>query len=95
MNQILILPPAAKYLKKIKDVKLKKVFQNTIDQIIENPFHGERKTGDLSGVYGVDFYYNKTNYEVAYTIINNENKQIIVILAGTRENFYDELRRLI
>ena len=95
MNRLLILPPAAKYLKKIKDIKLKNVFQHTIDQIIENPFQGERKTGDLSGVYGVDFHYNKTNYEVAYKIVNKDNTLVIVLLAGTRENFYDELKRLI
>ena len=95
MNQLIILPPAAKYLKKIKDTELKRVFQKTIDQIIENPFQGERKTGDLSGVYGVDFHYNKTSYEVAYRIINKDNTFVIVILAGTRENFYEQLKHYI
>lgn len=93
MNQLLILLPAAKYLKKIKDTKLKKKFQKTIDQIIENPFEGEKKTGDLSGVYGIDFHYNKTNYEIAYRILNKDNTYIIVLLAGTRENFYEQLKR--
>jgi mRNA interferase RelE/StbE len=95
MYQLLILPSAAKYLKKIKDVKLKSLFKETVDKIILNPYQGERKTGNLSDLYGVDFHYNKTNYEVAYKIIKNEDRQIIVILAGTRENFYEELKRLI
>jgi mRNA interferase RelE/StbE len=65
MYQLLILPSAAKYLKKIKDVKLKSLFKETVDKIILNPYQGERKTGNLSDLYGVDFHYNKTNYEVA------------------------------
>ena len=32
-DNLRILPPAAKYLKKIKDKKLKKLFQNAIDTI--------------------------------------------------------------
>lgn len=51
------------------------------------------KAGDLAGVYGYDIYYNKTNYELAYTVEYRDNKIIVVILAGTRENFYDELKR--
>ena len=44
------------------------------------------------------FYYNKTNYELAYTveeIINpdtNEQEIVVIIMAGTRENFYGELK---
>ena len=44
------------------------------------------------------FYYNKTNYELAYTveeIINpdtNEQEIVVIIMAGTRENFYEELK---
>ena len=36
----------------------------------------EAKTGDLNGFYGYDIYYNKTNGEL-----------IVVVMAGTRENF--------
>ena len=93
MNQLLILSSAAKYFKKIKDSKLKNLFQTTIDQIIENPYLGERKTGDLAGIYGVDFHYNKTTYEVAYSIIKKDDLVVIVIFAGTRENFYEQLKR--
>jgi len=43
------------------------------------------ETGDLSGV--------KTNYELAYTIFEEDDETVVVILAGTRENFYEELKR--
>ena len=42
-----------------------------------------------------DIFYNKTNYELAYRVEYVENKMIIVIMAGTRENFYNELKRYI
>ena len=94
MRKLIILPPAAHFLKKIKEKPLKLKFQKVIDDIIQNPYIGDPKIGDLSGVYCCDFFYNKTNYELAYTIIE-KNDETVVILAGTRENFYNELKRYI
>lgn len=95
MTQLRILPPAAKYLKKLKDKTLKKLYQKAIDRILEDHTIGTRKTGDLAGVFGYDIYYNKTNYELAYTVEYAGDKVIVVVLAGTRENFYEELKRYI
>lgn len=39
-----------------------------------------------------DIYYNKTNYEMAYTVEYLEDKVIVIIMAGIRENFYDQLK---
>ena len=88
-------PPAAKYIKKLKDKKLKKLYQEAIDKIREDYTIGETKTGDLIGLYGYDIYYNKTNYELAYTIERIDGELVVVVMAGTRENFYDELKRYI
>lgn len=52
------------------------------------------KTGDLAGVYGYDIYYQGVNYEMAYIVDYDENGNVI-ILAGIRESFYDELKRYI
>ena len=93
MRKLIILPPAARFLKKIKEKPLKLAFQKAIDDIIQNPYIGDPKTGDLSGVYCCGFFYNKTNYELAYTIIEKNKEIVVVILAGTRENFYDTLKR--
>ena len=93
MNNPIILPAAARFLKKIKEKALKSEFQNAIDEIIADPYIGEAKTGDLSGVYCYDIYYNKTNYELAYTLIEQDGETVVIILAGTRENFYEELKR--
>ena len=55
-------------------------------------YNRRRKTGDLRGIYGYDIYYNKTNYELAYTVQRVGEEIIVVIMAGTRENFYDQLK---
>lgn len=93
MAEVRFLPAAAKYIKKLKDKKLKLLYQEAVDRIREDHTVGEVKTGDLLGVYGYDIYYNKTNYELAYTVEYQEDKIIVVIMAGTRENFYNELKR--
>lgn len=95
MTEIRFLPPAAKFLKKLKDKKLKILYQEALDKIKENHTIGEAKVGDLSGIYGYDIYYNRTNYELAYRVEYVDNKIIVVIMAGTRENFYDELKKYI
>lgn len=95
MTNVRFLPPAAKYLKKLKDKKLKALFQEAIDKICEDHTIGEAKIGDLSGVYCYDIYYNKTNYELAYRVEYVDDKIIVVIMAGTRENFYEEIKRFL
>lgn len=93
MTEVRFLPPAARFLKKCKDKKLKLLYRQAIDKIKEDHTIGEAKNGDLSGIYGYDIYYNKTNYELAYRVEYIDNKIIVVIMAGTRENFYNELKR--
>ena len=100
-ENIRFLPPAAKYLIKLKDKRLKDLFHKAVDDILQNPFIGEEKTGDLKGIRCVDIHYSKVNYELAYTITYKESnntcepEMIIVIMTGTRENFYNELKRYI
>lgn len=96
MQEPIFLPPAKKYFKKLKDKKLKELYKEAIQKIAEDPYIGETKKGDLSGIYGYDIYYNKTNYEIAYTIEENtDGEVVVVILAGTRENFYEMLKSYI
>ena len=64
-----------------------------METIQNDPYTGEAKVGDLAGVYGFDVFYNRTNYEIAYRIYEENGQLVVVILAGTRENFYQELKR--
>ena len=93
MYEIRFLPAAERYFKKLKESGLKKVFREAFERVTQNPYIGEEKTGDLAGIYCMDVYYNKTNYELAYRIYEENGKIVIVLLAGTRENFYKELKR--
>lgn len=93
MLDVKFLPPAKRFIKKIKDNKLKKLYEDAILEIRNDYTVGSLKTGDLSGIYGYDIFYNKTNYELAYTVEEVGDKVVVVILAGTRENFYNQLKR--
>ena len=99
-DNLRFLPPAAKYFKRLKDKTLKRLYQKAIEDILDNLFIGNEKLGDLKGLRGYDIYYNKTNYELAYTIEyvrkeddDDEPVMVIVVLAGTRENFSDQVKR--
>ncbi|NCB47585.1 type II toxin-antitoxin system RelE/ParE family toxin [bacterium] len=94
MADVRFFPSAAKYIKKLKDKKLKALYQEAIDKIREDHTVGEQKVDDLCGVWGYDIFYNKTNYELAYTIHYKNDKIIVVIMAGTRKNFYEQLKTI-
>jgi len=88
------MPQAKKYFKKLKEKQLKAAYREALVKISADPYHaGERKSGDLSGIYCRDVYYNKTNYEIAYRIYEENGKIVVIILAGTRENSYQEIKR--
>jgi mRNA-degrading endonuclease RelE of RelBE toxin-antitoxin system len=95
MHEIRFTGSAERYLKKIKEKPLKTAFETALNNILKDPYLGELKTGDLTGIYCYDFYYNKTNYEIAYRVYENNDQVIIVILAGTRQNLYKELKKFI
>jgi len=95
LYEIRFMPKSEKYIRKIKDKNLKNKFKQAFYEIAKNPFIGQAKKGDLSGIYGYDVYYNKTNYEISYTIYEKEDKVVVVIMVGTRENFYEELKKYI
>jgi mRNA interferase RelE/StbE len=94
MLPIDFLPAAERYLKKIKDKHLKKIYEDAIKLIRENPDAGQVKKGDLDGIYCYDVDYDNVNYEIAYTLGENQQGEVIVIImAGSRENFYDALKK--
>ncbi len=92
MYQVKFMPKAEKFIKKLKDKNLKEKLKTAIYEIKENPYIGKLKKGDLSTIYGFDVFYNKTNYEISYKIYPTK-MVVVIILVGTRENFYEELKR--
>ena len=89
-------PPASRYFKKLKEKGLIKAYKDALIEISKDPYSaGEAKTGDLKGIYCRDVNYNRTNFEIAYQIFEMDEQLVVIIHAGTRENFYKELKRYI
>lgn len=89
-----ILTKSRKIYKKLKENKLKEKLKLSIYEIQKNPYIGQAKKGDLNNIYGFDVFYNKTNYEISYQIYPDK-EIVVIILVGTRENFYNELKKYI
>jgi mRNA interferase RelE/StbE len=94
MYEIRFSAAAQKYFKKLRDKKLKNAFYEALHKISKDPYTGTQKSGDLANIYGYDLHYNGVNYEIAYLISELEDKMVVVLLAGTRENFYEQLKRI-
>jgi len=93
MYDLRYMPPAKKYFKKLKERGLINAYKEALEKIAADPYAGEAKIGDLAGIYCMDIFYGKTNYEIAYRIVEDNEQIVVIILAGTRENFYQELKR--
>ncbi|SFU46528.1 MULTISPECIES: type II toxin-antitoxin system RelE/ParE family toxin [Butyrivibrio] len=93
MANIIISPATGKYIKKLKDKNLKELFKEAFDEIKADPTVGEEKHGDLEGILSYGFRYNRTEYRVAYTVEYVNDELVVVILAGTHENFYREVKK--
>ena len=92
VNDIIFLPAAHHFVKKIKDKKLKLKLQKAIEIIMNDYSAGELKQGNLAGIYFYDVFYTGINYEIVYRF-EEQRAMIVVIMIGTRENFYEELKR--
>lgn len=95
MYEIQFSSAAERYFKKLKEKPLKQTYEKALLDLRKDPYIGEPKRGDLVGIYGYDVKYKSVNYEVAYTIHEVNGQKLIVLLAGTRENFYEQLKRYI
>ena len=84
---------AERYLKKLREKPLKDAYRSAFLAIMKDPYIGTRKRGDLSGVYGLDLNHQGISYEIAYTIREGNGQRVVVLLVGTRENFYQQLKR--
>ncbi len=64
---------------------------NAVKNIVENPYIGEQKKGDLSGVFVYKFKMQKQLTLLSYMY---DNSQIILTLLsfGSHENFYRNLK---
>ncbi len=93
MYELRFLKPAERYFRKNREKGLQEAFRTGLEVISADPYKGEQKKGDLAGVYCYEFFHNRINFEVAYRIYEEKGALVVVIMAGTRENFYEQLKR--
>jgi hypothetical protein len=76
---------------------LKLAIEDAVDVVCATPDIGEMKTGDLSGIRVYKFRFNRQEYLVAYRLPAHESPVALLTIdfyhVGTRENFYDALKR--
>jgi len=67
----------------------KGILDKEIKKIIEHPFAGEEKKGDLRGVYIHKFKIKTIQHLLSYRMINDG---LELIMIGLHENYYRDLK---
>jgi plasmid stabilization system protein ParE len=93
MYELRYLKPAERYFRRIWEPRQARAFQDALQAIAADPYAGDRKKGDLAGVFCYGFFHEKVYYEIAYRIHEENGQSIVVVLSGTRENFYVEVKQ--
>ena len=91
--QVFMAPSAHRRYKKF-DPLLKQKIKEEANNLLEDPYCYEELKGPLRGIRSYHFAYGKTQYRIAYRILE-EKKEIEVVLVKSRESFYQTLRRII
>jgi addiction module RelE/StbE family toxin len=86
-------PSAHRRYKKF-DPLLKQKVRQEVGTLAEEPHRYEELKGPLKGIRSYHFEHEKTEYRIAYRIIEDRN-QIEIVLVKSRESFYQVLRRIV
>ena len=91
MYEVIVPKSVIKEIKKLEKPVVQKV-RKAIEEIAENPYLGEPLKGDLSDIRKWIIKVQGIQYRIAYEIYE-DRVEVKIILIGTRENFYNELKR--
>lgn len=94
MFKIFITSSARKSAKKLPREIREEAVKLCENYIANYPFDAEKLHGPLSECRSFHFKLNNIHYRIAYRILTDEQR-IDVVLIGTRENFYQRLRRVL
>lgn len=84
--KLIIRPKAEKFILKA-DNNLKNVIKKELRDIFQNPRKNPKLKTPLDQIRSHHFSHKKTQYRIAYIV----EKDTVIILIGTRENFYKQL----
>lgn len=74
------------------DKKLTEAVDDAISAVVENPYVGTKKKGDLAQLYVYKFRYKTLIYLLGYEL-DGELRLIYLESVGPHENFYRDLKR--
>jgi mRNA-degrading endonuclease YafQ of YafQ-DinJ toxin-antitoxin module len=78
-------------IKKITPAE-KRTLDGAVKSIMAQPFKGEAKKGDLSGIQVIKFRHLKQQMLLAYSV-SLDGTQLVLMGYGVHENFYRDLKR--
>lgn len=84
--ELIIRPKAEKFIRKA-DEALKQKIKEALRSIFREPYKNPKLKPPLSPIRAYHFFHNKIQYRIAYVVENN----LVVIIIGTRENFYRQI----
>ena len=92
--EVLTTPSFARAAKKLH-AKDKKVLDQAIKSVADDPMLGEEKKGDLLGVFVHKFKLNNQETLLAYGLRPDKlkPKEVVLLAVGPHENFYAQLKR--
>ncbi len=89
---VYITPTAKRAAKKLPLLVRHEVVRLAREIIARNPYDAERLQKPLDECHSFHFKMNTVHYRIAYRIVADE-KRVDVVLVGTREGFYERLKR--
>ena len=78
-------------IKKITPAE-KRILDGAVKSIMAQPFKGEAKKADLSGIQVIKFRHLKQQMLLAYSV-SLDGTQLVLMGYGVHENFYRDLKR--
>jgi len=90
--RVVMAPSAHRRYKKFEPV-LKRKVQQEVKTLAEDPHRYTELKGPLKGIRSYHFDHEKTQYRIAYRVIE-DRKRIEIVLVKSRESFYQVLRRI-
>ncbi len=90
--QVFMAPSAHRRFKKF-DPPLQQRIKEEAKRLSEDPHRYEELRGPLRGIRSYHFNYTKTQYRIAFRILEDK-KEIEIVLVKSRESFYQTLRRI-
>ena len=87
------MAPAAHRRYKKFGLLLQEKVRQEVGKLAKAPHRYTELKGPLKGIRSYHFEHEKTQYRIAYQVIE-ERKQIEIVLVKSRESFYQALRRI-